>query len=86
MSLPRFGLCLAAVTAPAVAQFAGGGNPGNGWQPPFTPASQFSWTSGPQDLGTVSIPVGPGGGWLYLPQLGFQFRLVPSWSSVRPSR
>lgn len=42
----------------------------------FKLATPFSWNELSQFTGPVDIPVGPGGGWLYLS--GFAVRLVPS--------
>lgn len=47
----------------------------------FVAAKPFTWAEAPQTQLTLNIPVGPGGGWLFLPGLGLQLRLVPSWST-----
>lgn len=56
---------------------SGGG--GRGFQ--FVAAKPFTWAEDTQTQLTLNIPVGPGGGWLFLPGLGLQLRLVPSWST-----
>lgn len=61
----------------ASAQFTDPGS-GGGWsrRSLYKLATPFSWTDLAQFTGPVDIPVGPGGGWLYLS--GFAVRLVPS--------
>jgi pimeloyl-ACP methyl ester carboxylesterase len=74
-------LCAAAPLPSTHAQFT---DPGSG-PPPWSRrslyklASTFSWADLANFTGPVDIPVGPGGGWLYLS--GFAVRLVPSPST-----